>query len=367
MSSSLGGINLGTVVNYAYYILMFVFIFYGGRIQSRLSLNSIGKSVGRLESMRDKARKEVVDYFKVKGSPGGDVGEKVDRFLDYVTIMPVGMDPAGIVGKIEHTADTSDDRARAEIKGIIGGGDSVALSVAQNMLELASGLNAIHKVVRHYYLLGKKSGSPMTLMQLQMTLPQIMEQANAMSKAMDSVKTGSPIGDGVGPLVASKFLGDAPKQSVAKDTVVGTTVFEGRTLYVLKAEGPMGYVGQPGVAIKRLVEEMNVPLRAIIMVDAAAKMEGEQTGEVAEGVGAAIGGLGVEKFQIEEVATKHKIPVYAVLVKEGDLDVMATMKKEIVEGAEKAVGLVKRIIQERTNDGDSVLLAGIGNTLGVGQ
>lgn len=367
MSGLLGGVGVGTVVTAAYYVLLFVLIFYGGSIQSRLSLGSIGKSLGRLESMRDKAKRDVVDYFKQSGSSEGVVAERVDRFLDYVTIMPVDMDPAGIVGKIGHIAETSDERARTEIKGIMGGADAVSLSIAQNMLELASGLNTIHKVVRHYYLLGRKAGSSVTLVQLQMSLPQIMEQASAMSKAMDSIKTGMPIGDGVGPLVASKFLGDAPKQTVAKDTVVGRTVLDGRTLYVMKAEGPMGYVGQPGVAVQRLVEEMNVPLAAIIMVDAAAKLEGEETGEVVEGVGAAIGGLGVEKFQIEEVATKHDIPVYAILVKEGDLDVMATMKKEIAQGADKAVSLVKRIIQERTKEGEAVLLAGIGNTLGVGQ
>ena len=367
MSSLLGSISLSTVVSSTYYLLIFIFIFYGGRIQSRLSLGSIGKSLGRLESMRDKAKRDVVDYFELKGSLTGDVGERIDRFLDYVTIMPVDMDPTGIMRKIGHIAETSDDRARAEIKSIIGGADAVSISVAQNMLELASGLSTIHKVVRHYYLLGNRTSSSMALMQLQMSLPQIMERANAMSKAMDSVKTGMPIGDGVGPLVASKFLGDGPKQTVAKDTVVGTTAFDGRTLYVMKAEGPMGYVGQPGVAMQRLVEEMKVPLAAIIMVDAAAKLEGEETGEVVEGVGAAIGGLGVEKFQIEEVATKHNIPVYAVLVKEGDLDVMATMKKEITEGAERAVSLVKRIIQERTKVGEAVLLAGLGNTLGVGQ
>jgi hypothetical protein len=367
LSSVIGGVGVGTVMTGAYYVLLFVLIFYGGSIQARLSLGSIGKSLGRLESMRDKARKDVMDYFRLKGSSEGAVAEKVDRFLDYVTIMPVDLDPAGVVGKIGHIAETSDDRARAEIKGIMGGADPLSLSVAQNMLELATGLNTIHKVVRHYYLLGRKAGSSFTLVQLRMSLPQIMEQASAMSKAMDSVKTGMPIGDGVGPLVASKFLGDAPKQTVAKDTVVGRTALDGRTLYVMKAEGPMGYVGQPGVGLQRLVEEMNVPLAAIIMVDAASKLEGEETGEVVEGVGAAIGGLGVEKFQIEEVATKHNIPVYAILVKEGDLDVMATMKKEIAEGAEKAVNLVKRIIQERTKEGEAVLLAGIGNTLGVGQ
>jgi hypothetical protein len=216
--------------------------------------------------------------------------------------------------------------------------------------------------------MGKKTNAVIAVMQLQMSLPQIMEQAKAMSSAMESIRTGSPIGDGVGPLVASKFLGSAPAtQVIAKDTVVGQTTFEGRTVYVMKAEGPMGYVGQPGVAMQRLVEKMNVPLKAMIMIDAAAKLEGEKTGDVAEGTGAAIGGLGVEKFEIEEVATRHNIPVYAVLVKEGDMDVMATMKKEIADGANSAVGLVKRIIQERTKEGDAVLLAGIGNTLGIGQ
>ena len=368
MIISFAGLDLNSILTIAYYLLFFVFIFYGGRVQSLLSLNTIGRSLGRLESMKDKARDGVVDYFRSKGTQAKDIGEKVDRFLDYVTIMPVDLDPSGIVQKIGHIAETSDERARAEIRGLLGGSaDAVSASIAQNMLELASGLYMIHKVVRHYYLLGKKTNGAMTLMQLQMSLPQIMQQARAMSGAMESIRAGSPIGDGVGPLVASKLLGGAPTQTVAKDTVVGTTMLDGRTLYVMKAEGPMGYVGQPGVGMRRLVEEMKVPVAAIIMVDAAAKLEGEETGDVAEGVGAAIGGLGVEKFQIEEVATKHDIPVYAVLVKEGDLDVMATMKKEVADGAGSAVELVKRIIRERTREGETVLVAGIGNTLGIGQ
>jgi hypothetical protein len=366
MTDPLSGLDLNSILTLAYYAFFFVFIFWGARVQSLLSMNSIGKSLGRLESMKDKARDGVVDYFRSRGTPAKDIGERVDRFLDYVTIMPVDLDPSGIVQKIGHTAETSDERARAEIRGLLGGADAVSASIAQNMLELASGLNTIHKVVRHYYLTGKKANGAMALMQLQMSLPQIMQQARAMSGAMESVRMGGPIGDGAGPLVASKLLGGAPTHTVAKDTVVGTTTLEGRTLYVMKAEGPMGYVGQPGVAVQCIVEETKAPLAAIIMVDAASKLEGEETGEVAEGVGAAIGGLGVEKFQIEEVATKHGIPVYAVLVKEGDLDVMATMKKEIADAADSAVELVKRIVRERTNEGDAVLVAGIGNTLGIG-
>jgi hypothetical protein len=145
------------------------------------------------------------------------------------------------------------------------------------------------------------------------------------------------------------------------------TEYKGRTLYVLKAEGPMGYVGEPGVAIQKLVEEMKVPLNAIIMVDAALKLEGEKTGEVAEGVGAAIGGIGVDKFKIEEVSSTQKIPVYAILVKQSLLEAITIMRKEIAEASDKVQTLINRVIEEKTKEGDKVLLAGIGNTLGVGQ
>jgi hypothetical protein len=361
------GIDLNSLLSLLSYGFIFVFVLFGQRIQFYSILGGIGRSVKRLDVMRDKARNETVDYFIKTGKAGKDIVERIDRFLEYVTIMPVSLDPSGIVRKIEHLANTSDDRVRGEVAGLMKGADSVSLSIAQNLIEIAGGLNMMDKVVRHFYLTGKKTNSYMTLMQLQMSLPQILEQADALVKAVDAIKLGQPIGDGVGPMVASKFTSGLVKQTIAKDTVMSVTEYKARTLYVIKAEGPMGYVGQPGVAIQKVVEEMGVPLDAIIMVDAAAKLEGENAGEIAEGVGAAIGGTGVEKFEIEEVASKHNIPVYAVLVKEGELDVMGTMRKEISDAAEKVVGMVAKIIEEKTKEGDKVLLAGIGNTLGIGQ
>jgi hypothetical protein len=367
LAISFFGLGLGSLLSLATYGLFFAFILFGQRIQLYSALSGIGRSLKRLDVMRDKARDEAIAYLTKMGRADKDVVERIDQVLDYITIMPVDLDPSGIVRKMEHLANTSDDRVRGEVASLMKGADSVSLSVAQNLLEIAGGLNMIDKVVRHYYLTGKKMNSYMTLAQLQVSLPQILEQADALVKAVGAIKLGQPIGDGVGPMVASKFLSGAAKQPIAKDTVLGVTEYKSRTLYVIKAEGPMGYVGQPGVAVRRLVEEMGVPLTTIIMVDAAAKLEGEETGEIAEGVGAAIGGSGVEKFQIEEVASKHDIPVYAVLVKEGELDVMGTMKKEISDAAEKAVARVARIIEEKTKERDSVLLAGIGNTLGIGQ
>ncbi len=43
------------------------------------------------------------------------------------------------------------------------------------------------------------------------------------------------------------------------------------------------------------------------------------------------------------------------------------MRKEIIDGAEIAVERIKQLIQERTKEGDTVIVAGIGNTMGVGQ
>ena len=361
------GLDLPTFLSLLSFGLILFFIFYGPRIQSFATLRNIVRSIARLDAMKGTARSTVIDYLKSTGKSDGESAKRVDGIINYVTIMPVDMDPSGIVGKVEHLANTSDERARREIARMMKGADSVSLSIAQNLVEIAGGLNMIHKAVRHYYLMGRKTHSYATLLQLQMALPQIMVQAEELVKAADSIKLGRPIGDGVGPLVASKFMGTVPKEIIAKDTVLAKTAFKGRQLYVIKAEGPMGYVGQPGHAIQKIAEEPNASLKAIIMVDAAAKMEGEDTGEVSEGMGAAIGGIGVEKFQIEEVAAKHDIPLYAVLVKEGDEDVMSTMKKEIAEGADKAAEVVTRIIEENSDEGDTILLAGIGNTLGVGQ
>ena len=54
----------------------------------------------------------------------------------------------------------------------------------------------------------------------------------------------------------------------------------------------------------------------IIMIDAALKLEGEETGSTAQGFGAAIGGIGTDRFKIEEVAAKHDIPIFAIVVRQ---------------------------------------------------
>jgi hypothetical protein len=96
-------------------------------------------------------------------------------------------------------------------------------------------------------------------------------------------------------------------------------------------------------------------------------LEGDKTGEISEGIGAAIGGPGTERFKIEEEVLKRKIPVHAIVIKESIIEAIAPMKKEISESADSVIARIKKLIIDRTKEGDTIIVAGIGNTVGIGQ
>jgi hypothetical protein len=348
-------------------LLFVVFVFYGQRIQMYVMVREIEGSLLRLKFIRDEGRKIAIKTIKEIGEPQADPTERVDQFLEYVTIPPESMDPAGIVWKLEHILDVRETRFKDEVKLMAPAADETNVNNLENTLEAASALNMIYKVIRHFYILGKKTLSLYIIMQIQMILPLIMREAEAYASALKAFSHGQPIGDGAGALVAAKLMHHHRKRKIEKDCVVAKVPFEGRTAYVIKAEGPGGNVGKPGEAISQVVNENRGKISAIIMIDAALKLEGEKPGEVAEGVGAAIGGPGTEAYKIEESILKHKIPINAVIIKEDIGDAVSPMRKEIFDATEVAVERVKRVIKEKTKEGDSVIIAGIGNTIGVGQ
>ena len=237
----------------------------------------------------------------------------------------------------------------------------------EGVLEVALGLNEIYRVVNHFYLLGKKTMSMYVIMQVQMQLPQIIEMAEAYSAALKAFAEGQPIGDGAGAIVAAKMMYGNASREIVEETVAAEVPFEGRNLLVLKSKGPGSTVGKPGEGIKKLIEEKEGKVAMVIMIDAAGKYEGEKSGDTSEGTGAAIGGIGVDQFIIEEISVKYKIPVHAVIIKESIQESVAPMTKEISEGTDIAIAKVKRIIYEGTREGDTIIVAGIGNTVGIGQ
>ena len=148
---------------------------------------------------------------------------------------------------------------------------------------------------------------------------------------------------------------------------MATVPIEGRTALIIKAEGPGGNVGKPGDAVEAVIEENEGKIGLLIMIDAGLKLEGEIVGEVSEGIGAAIGGPGVDAYKIEEKLTKYKIRNYAVIVKEDIGDAVSPMRKEINDAIDKVIERVKAVILERTKEGDKVIIVGVGNSIGVGQ
>lgn len=358
---------ISVILNLLFYVIFIAFIFYGQRIQLYVMLREVESSLYKLKFIKDEGRKVAIETIKEIGKPTTDPTARVDRFLEYFTIGPQNMDPAGIVWKLEHILDVRDVRLKDEVKMMAPVADETQANNLENTLEAAMALNYIYKVIRHFYLLGKKTLSLYIIMQIQMLLPMIMREAEAYASALKAFAFGEPIGDGAGALVAGRLMHGYETTKVQKDCVVATVSIEGRTAFVIKAEGPGGNVGKPGDAIEQVVNENKGKIATIIMIDAAAKLEGEEVGEVAEGIGAAIGGPGVDQFKIEESILKYHIPINAIIIKEDIGDAVSPMRKEIFDAVDKAIERIKQVLLERTKEGDTVIIAGIGNSIGVGQ
>jgi len=340
-------------------------VFYGQRIQLIITSRDIKKDMEKLEQFRIDSRNELIDYVKQKLSPNGDPTQKLDRFFDYFTIMPVDIDPNGIIPKIHHLVRSRDDTTRKQVKSMFSEINTLEVTKVQNLLEIVTTLQLLHKVVRHLFLTAKKQNNYPLILPLQMLLPFIMEQAEALKDAIPAFKKGQPIGDGIGPLVVGGMMLDTKKQNAEFETVYSESEFDGRKLILLKAEGPYATVGRPGEATESIVEKLKPDV--IIMIDAALKLEGEDSGSVAQGFGAAIGGIGTDRFKIEAIAVKYDIPIFAIVVRQSVKEAITLMKKEISDQAENVKSQVYEMITDNSSPNQTVLVIGVGNTLGVAQ
>ena len=362
-----GGDSISNILSILFYVVFIVFLFYGQRIQMYVMIREVEGSLYKLKYIKEEGRKITIETIKEIGKPQTDPTARVDRYLEYFTIQPQSMDPSGIVYKLDHILDVRDTRLKDEVKLMAPASNEVQVNNLENTLEAAMALNFIYKVVRHYYIQGKKTLSLYIIMQLQMILPLVMKEAEAYASALKAFAYGQPIGDGAGPLVAAKLLHGYKTRKVPKDCVVATVPIEGRTAFIIKAEGPGGNVGKPGDAVKAVIDENEGKIASVIMIDAGLKLEGETVGAVAEGIGAAIGGPGVDQYKIEDALVEYHIPINAVIIKEDIGDAVSPMRKEIADSVDKVIERVKNVILERTKEDDKVIIAGVGNTIGIGQ
>ena len=296
---------------------------------------------------------------------------QLEDFLTFVTISPVSLDPYGIIPKFDHVVDVRDNRFKEEVELLAPNADNIQRSHLENLLEATMAIDFIYRLIRHYLILGKKSKSMILLLQISYQLGLIMAMAKAYYHAAKAFSEGSPIGDGLGPLVVASFIRSVSEDEIKADEITRETIvqevnFEDRTVFVVRAKGPGGTVGKPGKAIKQLIEQHGDTISRIIMIDAGLKLSGDKTGSIAVGVGAAIGGIGIEKHLIEEASTGKLIPIDALICKQSLEDAITTMKRPITKSVAQLVEKIKTSIRKRTEKGTKIILAGIGNTTGIG-
>jgi hypothetical protein len=353
----------------------FIIFFYNQRMQLWMMQKQIEIAVRELETMNKEGKDILVKLINERGKPKEDPRSQINTLMDFVTVQPVDLDPAGVIHRLEHILNVRKKRWEFHISEIAPEAPKDVAANIEGTIEAAAMVNMIYKILRHYLLLGKKMKSLLIVMQIQMQLPLIMQIAKSVFRALKTFSEGRPIGDGMGPLVVTTLVHDYSKQSPPKITREYTeeiTLYEmnieGRNAYILRATGPGARVGKPGEAIKKLVEENEGKITRLIMIDAGLKLEGEKTGTVIEGVGAIIGGPGVEKYKIEESAgVKYELPMDGIVIEESQEDAYGAMGKDLVKSVPKAVETIKNAILTRTIEGDGVIIAGIGNCCGVGD
>ncbi len=365
---------ISLIISLLWLVLIFVSMFYGQKIQAWKAAKDLQTALEKLKKWNDECKEILITNFKEfadKKKTQKDLMFQLEDLMTFVTIGPVSLDPYGIIPKFDHVVDVRDNRYKEEVELLAPNADTVQRENLENLLEAAMAIDFIYRLIRHYLILGKKSKSMILLLQISYQLGLIMSMAKAYYLAAKAFSEGSPIGDGLGALVAASFIravtdDDIKVDEIARDTIVQEVNFEERTIFVVRAKGPGGTVGKPGKAIKKLIDQHGDTISRIIMIDAGLKLTGDKTGSIAIGVGAAIGGIGIEKHFIEEASTEKSIPIDALICKESLEDAITTMKRPITQSVVKFVDNIKTSIRKRTEKGTKIIIAGIGNTIGIG-
>jgi hypothetical protein len=317
-----------------------------------------------LEGYTRKAINIIIKTSKEKGKVKEDPKPVVENALEFFLIGPVDLDPYGILKKIEYLLDKTEDRFESIARRIAPESDSVWRANMISLIKGGIGLNIIAKTVRHYVEFVKKTGNFQVAMLIQMSLPMIKKIAKAQMKGVEAIAQGKPIGDSIGPLVAANLVKGDGGYEVAKEVICHETTIADKKVLVLKALGPGATLGKLGDGVKRVCEGNEVA--KIITIDASLKLEGEKTGKVAEGIGAAIGDPGPEKAKIEAVAMERNIPLEAYAIKMSIEEAISPLTKDISASVDNTLQLVRESV-ERTPGEGKIVVVGVGNTCGIGN
>ncbi len=344
-------------------IPIIIFVAFGQQIQLYMTSIELKKKIRKIKTLEEQSYFELFNFINNKYNADNAHFKKINQMIDYFTIFPNDIDPNGIILKIKHIIRTRDLQTNSTLNLIFLNCDKMTVMKIQTLLEIVTTIRLFYKSVNHIFLTAKKHHNYPLILPLQLTLPFIMEEAIALKESIDPIKHNKPIGDGIGPLVINNMMKNDLCHKDIDQTIWCTSIYNKRKLYLVKAEGPYPIVGKLGDAVELLISKYKQNL--IIMVDAALKLEGEKTASVFCGFGVAMGGTGIDKFQIEEISTKYKIPIFSIVVKQSIKDSLMLMTKEISEQVDHIKSIIYNTVDENVAPNQSVLLIGVGNTSGI--
>ena len=326
--------------------------------------SSIANYTFQIEDMVKQSKLKLIKISIERGKPGKDPTDAVDNFMEFFIVPPVSLDPAGIMDKFESILDLGEEKFQHMTETIAPDADDEWKSNITMTLKATLGINGVAKMVRHNLELSKKTGNLQILLMLQMGLPMIMRLVKAEYDGVNAFSEGNPVGDGIGTLVAGMFMYDLSDDELEyfEDVVIGKKMVSGREIFIVRAKGPGARVGKIGKVVNKIINEKGI--KQLITVDAAQKLEGEETGSVAEGIGVVIGGFGVDKWLIEEQMVKNGLEVDAIIVKMGPEEAMCQMTPKILESAKKALEVLENSIS-LSKRGSKIMVLGVGNSCGV--
>lgn len=346
--------------NTIWLLLFILMMFFYPKLLITQMIWKLEQTANMLTGLTTRAKKTILK--KISKNPSSKLKSMINNFLEFFVIQPVDLDPYGIVKKIEHLSNLQESRFKYFVKNVAPHFDSESRANLMMSLSGAISLHQIEKIVRHYVELVKKTKNFQYGLILQMQLPMIERLSKALLKGTEALANGWSLGDSIGALVAAKLIGNTKTKEIEEDTLIAKKKIKGRTVFIIKAKGPGGRLGKLGKAVEKLVKRQKID--KIITIDAAAKLEGERTGTVAEGVGVAIGGLGVDRAYIENLATKHNIPLDSVVIKMSQEEAIMPMRLEILNSVK---GVVNTVYENIMRSKGKIIVVGVGNTCGIGN
>ncbi len=339
-----------------FWILFFLFVFIYPLLYPRVLISYTISRISALTNFISSSINEIKNELKKKVKNNQKF---LDEILEYFVIQPTSLDPFGIVKKLEHLINKSEERLKKFVKDRFEGEEEEILNTKSVILILIE-LNFLKKVLEHFAETLKKHKNLQLAFLIQMVLPMYERLSRAFYKGAIAISKNIPIGDGIGPLVISKMIDKKDKIKEIDDCIVVVKRIKNKKVILVRAKGPGSRIGKINKVFEKILKIYKP--KKLVTIDAARKLEGEKTGSVARGTGVAIGGIGVEKFQIEELSTKYDIDLDAIIIKMSEEEAIKPMNPEILKASSRAIEILNEIIEESK---DPIVVIGVGNSAGV--